>query len=174
MRIALVLIGRTVPGFNDLVNTISKEFKAKVTTELIDFPMTRSYRSERDQYDAEALLRDLRKFKHLGADKTAFIIREDIFAGELKFVFGLAMEDVCLVSTTRLDPRFYGEEDMEKARSLFVERVIKEVVHELGHTMGLPHCDNEKCVMVFSNSVKDVDSKDKGFCKNCAKVLYKE
>ena len=174
MKIALVLIGRTVPGFNDLVSAISREFKAKATTELIDFPMTRSFRSGRGQYDAEALLKDLRRFMHPEAEKTAFLIREDIFAGGLNFVFGLAMGDACIVSTSRLDPRFYGEKNMEKARSLFIERVIKEVVHELGHTMGLPHCDNKKCVMVFSNSIEDVDFKGKGFCKDCAKALYRE
>jgi len=174
MQIALVLVGRTVPGFNELVNAISKEFKARITTELIDFPMTRSFRSKRDQYDAGILLKDLRKFIPLGVDRAVFIIREDAFAGSLSFVFGVAEGGACLVSTARLDPRFYGEKNMEKARALFIERVIKEVVHELGHTMGLPHCNNKKCVMVFSNSTEDVDFKGKEFCKSCAKTLYRE
>lgn len=174
MRIALVLVGRTLPGFNEAVDTIAKEFKAEVTTAMVDLPMTRSFRSERSQYDAEVLLRDLVSFASLEADKTVFIIREDAFAGKLRFVFGVAMDMACLVSTARLDPRFYGEKNMEKARALFIERVIKEVVHELGHTMGLPHCDNKKCVMVFSNSIEDVDFKGRKLCKGCAKSLYME
>jgi len=174
MRIAFVLIGRTLPGFREVMGAVTKEFKAKATTDLIDFPMTRSFRSERNQYDAEVLLKDLRKFAPLGAHRTVFLLREDMFASRLNFIFGLAMENVCIVSTARLDPRFYGEKDMEKARELFKERVIKEIVHELGHTMGLPHCDNKKCVMVFSNSIDDVDNKGKEFCKNCAKALYRE
>ena len=174
MQIALVLIGRTVPGFNDIASAIAKEFKAKITTELIDFPMTRSFRSERDQYDAEILLKDLRKFMPLGVDRAVFMMREDVFAGRLSFVFGVAMGGACLVSTARLDPRFYGEKNMEKARALFIDRVIKEVVHELGHTFGLPHCDDKKCVMVFSNSITDVDYKGADFCKYCSKALYRK
>ena len=174
MQIALVLVGRTVPGFNEIADAVAREFKAQITTDMVNLPMTRSFMSKRGQYDAEALLKDLRRFMPLGAHKTVFLLREDMFAERLKFVFGLAMGDACIVSTARLDPRFYGEKDMEKARALFKERVIKEVLHELGHTLGLPHCDDKKCVMVFSNSIADVDFKEKKFCKNCAKALYRE
>lgn len=173
MRIAFVLVGRTIPGFNEIVDTISRTFHVQISMATIDLPMTRAYNKERKQYDADKLLFDLLSFAPLNANRTVFLMREDLYAKGLSFVFGVARgARACLISTTRLDPRFYGEKDMEKARELFKERLIKEIIHELGHTMGLPHCENKKCVMVFSNSIEDVDAKEKDFCKYCAKALY--
>ncbi len=174
MRITIFLVGRTLPGFNDVVDAIARQFNAKVDFAMIDLPVTRSFDSSRRQYDAEELLRDLFSFAPPQEDKAVYILRDDMFAGRLNFVFGLAAGNACIVSTARLDPRFYGEKDMEKARVLFKERVVKEVLHELGHTIGLPHCEDRKCVMVFSNSINDVDFKGTEFCKYCAKALYKD
>ena len=174
MRIGIYLVGRTIPGFNDVVDAVAKAFRAKISTAIIDIPVTRSFNSSRKQYEAEQFLRDLFYFAPSDADKTIYITREDMFAGSLNFVFGLAADRACIASTARLDPRYYGETDMEKARSLFIERLIKEAIHELGHTMGLPHCDDRKCVMVFSNSIEGVDFKGKDFCERCSKALYKD
>jgi archaemetzincin len=173
MLISLILVGRTVPGFNQLADSLSRAFSAQLTTAMVDFPMTRSFRSSRKQYDAEILLRDLRKFAGSGSEGlTVFVIREDIFAGSMNFVFGLASGNACVVSTARLDPRFYGKpDDLKKAGEIFKERLVKEVVHELGHSMGLPHCQDKRCVMVFSTSINDVDYKGRDFCEGCKKVL---
>jgi predicted Zn-dependent protease len=46
-------------------------------------------------------------------------------------------------------------------RSLFHQRVLTEAVHELGHTDGLNHRLNPRCVMFFSNPL--VDTERKGF-----------
>ncbi len=171
MLISITLIERTVPGFKDLIDALSKAFHAQITTSTIDFPLTRSYRAGRDQYDAAQLLKELRPFGGAG-EIDLYIFREDLFAGNLNFVFGLAQGSACMVSTHRLDPRLYGETDMAKASSLFRERLAKEAIHEVGHCLGLPHCDDKRCVMTFSESVEGVDSKGKGFCENCQKALY--
>jgi len=175
MRIQLVLVGRTMPGFNELLTYVHKQFRAHVSLQFIDFPMTRAFRKERNQYEAEVLLHDLVRLTAPEADRTVFITREDIFSKPLNFVFGLAAGNSCIVSTARLDPRFYGElkdaAQASEAIALFHERLVKEVVHELGHTLGISHCDDKKCVMVFSNSIHDVDFKGKVFCENCDKLL---
>ncbi|HSB47786.1 MAG TPA: archaemetzincin family Zn-dependent metalloprotease [Candidatus Bilamarchaeum sp.] len=172
MKISIVLLGRTVPGFGAFADRISKEFKDQVRTELIDFPLTRSYRGDRKQYHADILLRELARIAGSEDAITLFITREDIFSGNLNFVFGLAGRRSCIVSMARLDPRFYGPlKDPEKARALFKERLLKEAIHEIGHTLGLPHCEDKKCVMVYSNSVADVDFKGTAFCGSCKKVI---
>lgn len=190
MRIAIVLIDRTVPGIRELMDAVRSKFGADVSREMIDLGATRSFRKERNQYDAEMLLSEVSRFRS-SADRTLFIFREDLFVKDMNFifpleipsnfqtrqnswsfVFGLAQGDVCIVSTTRLDPRFYGKvEDLGKAGALFKERLIKEALHELGHTFSLPHCDNKKCVMVFSNSIEDVDFKGAEFCEDCYSML---
>jgi archaemetzincin len=172
MQIMVCLVGRTIPGFNEVLDSVRKTFRAKVNFAMIDLPVTRSYNSRRKQYDAGILLNDLFRFAPPDADKAVYIVRDDLYHGRLNFAFGLAAERACLVSTARLDPRFYGETEMDKARILFKERVVKEVVHELGHTMGLPHCDNKSCVMVFSNTIDEVDRKGMALCEHCSKALY--
>jgi archaemetzincin len=172
MQIMLCLVGSTLPGFNELLDTVRKRFKARVDFCMIDLPVTRSFDSKRKQYDAEGLLKGLFRFAPPNADKALYIVRDDLYHGELNFVFGIAAEKACLLSTARLDPRFYGETDMDRARALFKERVVKEALHELGHTLGLPHCEDKHCVMAFSNNIDEVDGKGKAFCEDCSKALH--
>jgi archaemetzincin len=90
----------------------------------------------------------------------------DLFTAGLNFIFGQAFIGgrECLISLARLRPSFYGQPD---DADLFRERVIKEAVHELGHTFGLSHCGDPQCVMMFSNSLTDTDRKSSTFCLNC-------
>jgi archaemetzincin len=170
MKIAIVLIERTVPGIRELMDAVRSEFNAKVIRDMVDLGATRAFRKQRNQYDAPVLLKELSRFR-LDADFTLFIFREDLFAANLNFVFGIASGDMGIVSTTRLDPRFYGYTgDPAAAKELFKERLIKEALHELGHTLGLPHCEDKKCVMVFSNSIDDVDFKGAKFCEKCKAI----
>jgi len=168
--ITIILLGRTVSGFNQLVDSVSKEFQASISTKFVDFPITRSFRSERKQYDANALLRELPRFSSEG-EISLFITREDIFSGQLNFVFGLAFKNTCIVSSARLDPRFYGAKADAASGELFKQRFVKEAIHEIGHCMGLPHCEDKKCAMAHSNSVRDVDNKGSVFCERCKKVI---
>ena len=85
-------------------------------------------------------------------------------------MFGEAdfQKNVAVISTVRLNQEFYG---LPENKQLFLERVTKEAVHELGHTHGLPHCPDPKCVMCFSNSLQDTDFKSCSLCGNCKKKL---
>jgi len=174
MKIAIILIERTLPGIRELMEAVRKQFRAKVTRGMVDLGCTRSFRKSKNQYDAEFLLKELAG-TIIGADKILYIFREDMFVPDLNFVFGLASGDVAIVSITRLDPRFYGKiEDLPKAAAIFRQRLIKEAIHEIGHSFKIPHCKNKKCVMVFSNSIADVDFKSAEFCNKCSRELDKK
>ncbi|MFQ5892300.1 MAG: hypothetical protein ACE5HW_05855 [Candidatus Methanofastidiosia archaeon] len=54
---------------------------------------------------------------------------------------------------------------------LLKERLVKECLHELGHTYGLRHCFDRRCPMNFSNIPREIDEKGKEFCKSCAPLL---
>jgi len=59
----------------------------------------------------------------------------------------------------------FGGEGEDK----LVERAVKTVIHELGHTLGLVHHDaNPQCVMFFSEKLADTDRKGRDFCQPCA------
>jgi len=80
----------------------------------------------------------------------------------LKRAFGRAC--VLAVPLPRLRQGFYGRPE---DAALFHQRVVKEAVHELGHTYGLGHCPDAACVMHFSNSLPDTDRKGDRFCPRC-------
>jgi archaemetzincin len=84
----------------------------------------------------------------------------------LNYVFGEAYAPgrVALISLWRLKPEFYGE---NAGSAVFMLRMLKEAVHELGHTLGLQHCPRGLCVMHFSNSIFDTDRKQSLFCGQC-------
>jgi archaemetzincin len=95
----------------------------------------------------------------------------DAYSGELNFVLGEAHLGgrVAAIYLPRLRQDFYVKKS--DTNKLFEQRVIKEAVHELGHAFGLTHCENNKCVMHFSNSLQDTDFKDHKFCERCNKIL---
>jgi len=101
------------------------------------------------------------------------VTEADLYVPGLNFVFGEAEcpGKVALISLRRLRPTFYGQPDNE---ALFLERTLKEAVHEIGHVLGLRHCENFKCIMFFSNSILDTDRKQLGFCERCIPTLLRK
>lgn len=124
----------------------------------------------RKQYNAEVILEELSKTseaKFIDKNIPTFLItNHDIYYERLNFVFGLEdpSKSSAIVSIARLRPEFYDE---KADANVLKERTVKEVIHEMGHYLGLEHCFDTKCVMSFSPSVTDVDVKKRTFCDNC-------
>ena len=98
------------------------------------------------------------------------VTAHDLFVPIFTFVFGEAqLEGHCaVVSFYRLSEEHYGlPADEKKLR----ERLAKEAVHELGHTFGLRHCEDWRCVMASSHSVERLDLKRVEFCEECGRVV---
>lgn len=54
------------------------------------------------------------------------------------------------------------------SNSLKTERLQKIAVHEIGHNLGLPHCDNKSCVMTDAvESIKTIDKAKLELCSAC-------
>ncbi len=92
----------------------------------------------------------------------------DLYKTSHQFIFGSSSpaQRCAVVSIHRLRSEYYGEPSDENA--LF-QRLLKESVHEIGHTLGLKHCYNARCAMYYSNSIFDTDNKYSQFCDACNK-----
>ena len=90
----------------------------------------------------------------------------DLYVPILTFVFGEAEVGGAraVVSFHRLRQEFYG---LPGNPELERERLLKEAVHELGHTLELTHCDDYRCAMAPSHSVEWIDLKESVFCPDC-------
>lgn len=97
----------------------------------------------------------------------------DAYSSGLNFVFGQASltGGVAAIYLPRLRQEFYG---ISADISIFIERVLKESTHEVGHTFGLAQCPKQSCVMHFSNSIVDTDRKAKDFCNVCCNKLHQK
>jgi archaemetzincin len=120
-----------------------------------------SHDAKRGQYRADAFMEVCAQSD---ADRVLGVAAVDIFAEPLNFVFGQAEVGgrAAVISIARLAHR-----DREK----FNQRVTKEAIHELGHTFGVTHCPDPKCVMSFSNSLEDTDRKGTSYCDACLEAI---
>ncbi len=120
----------------------------------------------RGQYYSTDILRALLERQQSPRTKFIGITSVDLFVPVLTYVFGEAQLDgtAAVVSTYRLDNVMYG---LAADPVLFFERVLKETVHELGHTYGLYHCRNIECAMHASTAVEDIDVKGATLCPVC-------
>jgi archaemetzincin len=69
-----------------------------------------------------------------------------------------------VVSSFRLRNELYG---LPADKSLLEDRLLKEAMHELGHTFGLLHCHNPACAMQPSTYAEMVDLKPTTYCAEC-------
>jgi archaemetzincin len=139
-------------------------FRCPVETDADLSDLAEAYDPERKQYSSSKLLGYLRKSDV--DERVVGIADVDLYVPRLSFVFGEAdsASGTAVVSLYRLRQEYYG---LAPDANLFLERATKEIVHELGHTFGLEHCTNGECVMHFSNSLADTDSKQVHFCNKC-------
>jgi archaemetzincin len=130
-----------------------------------------AYNISRGQFNSSQLLAELLRIGAGSDGKWLGITSVDLFIPVLTFVFGEAQLNgmAAVASACRLKEEFYG---MPADEHLMRERLLKEAVHELGHTFGLLHCRNYECAMHSSTSVDDIDIKGSRLCADCAQLIH--
>ena len=124
----------------------------------------------RRQYHSTEILKKILQRPPSDAWKVLGVTDMDLYIPVLTFVFGEAQlsNGGAVVSAHRLHQEFYG---MPTDPELLHERLLKEALHELGHTYGLRHCPDYTCVMSSSNAVERIDLKSAEFCSSCAQLI---
>ncbi|MDB9823320.1 hypothetical protein OAC89_06455 [Deltaproteobacteria bacterium] len=150
---------------------ISEKFGYRVKTvsllKEIDFALN----PDREQYHSTIILEKLATLAPSNTIKLLAVCEQDLFIPILTHVYGEAQlgGKSCIISTYHLKDSL----PIVYARKTYYNRVIKEAIHELGHTFNLRHCPDKSCCMHYCHSVKDVDNKSNLFCRYC-KILIED
>lgn len=146
--------------------------RLRIACEILAFKLdpAPSYHPERQQYHSSEILRRMRGFVRPGDWRLLAVTEVDLYIPILKFVFGEAqlMGPCAVVSTYRLRQEYYG---LDRDDALMGQRLLKECVHELGHTLDLRHCQEYNCVMASAHAVEWIDLREDGFCKSCRSLV---
>jgi archaemetzincin len=151
---------------------IKKVFGFSTETNPILNDLSFALDANRNQYHSTAIL------DRLAADSPPHFLRVlavtqvDLFIPILTHVYGEAQlgGTACVVSTFRLNE---GHSAMN-IRPKYIERIVKEAIHELGHTFNLRHCPEHSCIMHYCRNEEDVDRKSDHLCRYCVIMLKDE
>jgi len=163
--IALVPIGRLEPELLEQLRSDLSEaldFIVQLGAEL-ELPDD-AYDRARQQTRARRLNQLLAEVRQPEWSQVLGVTDVDLFAPRLRFVFGEAdpAQRVAVFSLERLH-----DADAERVR----RRALTEALHELGHALGLDHCEHVRCAMRFSNTLADTDEKGDALCARHAALL---
>jgi archaemetzincin len=155
-----------------LKQSLFQTFNIQTRVRNCRFDLSLVYDPDRNQYNSTGLLLELINDTPPGTLKILGVTELDLFIPIFTFLFGEAQLNgiAALVSTHRLRNQFYGIPEDE---TLLKNRLLKEGIHELGHTFGLIHCFALKCVMKSSTYVEEIDQKPTHFCKICQQDVLK-
>lgn len=131
-----------------------------------------AYYAPRNRYKADSLLEFERSIIPANIDAVAGLTNKDISTSKGTIpdwgVFGLGMcpGKACVISSYRLSRA-------SQTIAQLKERLVKVVLHEIGHNLGLPHCSNDAlCLMTDAGgTIKQVDKEKKWLCQSCRNKL---
>lgn len=129
-----------------------------------------TYHVVRHQYHSTQLLEYLLAENNSEAFRILGVTAVDLYIPIFTFVFGEAQLDgkAAIISLAR--PR--GDIDgVMPPRPVYLRRLIKLSLHELGHTFGLGHCRQDACLMGFSANLENLDRKKLALCEYCQVLL---
>ena len=158
---------------NSLSFALENSFKIPVIMSTNSFSLEEGMDLVRNQFNSTWILSQLLKSEAEESCKILGVTSVDLFVPVLTYVFGEAQLDgkAAVVSIYRLRDELYGlPKNPEKLKA----RLEKETVHELGHTFGLIHCQDPRCVMYTSTYAEEIDLKSRGFCSSCSSILEKK
>ena len=171
-RVDVLPIGEVERGcLERLAPALAREFETDCRVLPAALDPGFAFHPERQQFHSTEILAGMRPQLANGAWRRLGVAAVDLYIPILTFVFGEAqMNGPCAVlSMHRLRQELYG---LPANPELLFQRTLKEAVHELGHTVGLTHCDDHECAMAASHAVEWIDLKRPSLCSLCHAQLF--
>jgi len=148
-----------------MFNNLRKINSNVVLKETLPLPIS-AYYAPRKRYRADSIIRHFNRYRN---NDTVVACLTDCDISTSKGIYndwgvmglGFRPGNVCVISTWRLDT------------NKVEEQYFKVMIHELGHTEGLPHCPVKSCFMRNANGGRPLDE-EKNFCKDCKAFLIKK
>ncbi len=172
MNLQLLPIGNIDGGLlMDLAPDLANTFQ--VPCELLTSPLDPefAFHGERQQYHSSEILGRMQSLVTSNTWRLLGVTPVDLYIPILTFVFGEAqMGGPCaVVSLHRLRQQFYG---LPHDGGILRQRLLKEAVHEVGHTINLTHCQDYGCAMAPSHAVEWIDLKESWLCDSCQRTVF--
>lgn len=161
-------VGEVVSAALDWVEAAAGAWFSFPVRRLPGLPVpTNAYDASRRQYESVELMKALARRAPPDTARLLGITELDLAIPMLTFLFGQAQLDgpVAVMSLCRLHQEFYG---LPADGELLRERVVKEALHELGHTFGLTHCSESQSL---ATHIGLVDRKSESYCPHCRNRL---
>lgn len=167
MNLQLLPIGKLDGGLlRNLAPAIAATFslRCEVSSSALDPQF--AFHVERQQYHSSEILSRMQELVTPQWWRILGVTAVDLYIPILTFVFGEAQiaGPCAVVSLHRLRQEFYG---LPEDRDLLQRRLLKEAVHEIGHTLNLTHCEDYRCAMAPSHAVEWIDLKESSLCAAC-------
>lgn len=162
-------------GFDTaLLDDILKEIEVFYACNVITLPVNElpenAFYFPRQRYKADSLLLFQKQLAKDDMRSVVGFTANDISTSTPDWgIFGLGYcpGKACVISTYRLQKASVTAAQLK-------ERLIKVVLHELGHNLGLPHCTEDKeCLLTDAGgTIKQVDKERKWLCSHCTQILH--
>jgi len=172
MNLQLLPVGKLDGGLLvELAPELANTFQ--VPCELLRTPLDPefAFHGERQQYHSSEIIGRMQSLVTGNTWRLLGVTPVDLYIPILTFVFGEAqMGGPCaVVSLHRLKQEFYG---LPKDEAVLRQRLLKEAVHEVGHTVSLTHCSDYRCAMAPSHAVEWIDLKESWLCGVCQERVF--
>lgn len=169
--VRLVPLGDVEP---ELLAAVSKAVAEQVNATVEIAPKealpAEAFYKPRKRWRAEKLL-DFLDTKAKGAWRVVGVTNAEISTtkGDI-FDWGIAGLGNLGGPTCVVSAQLYKKHSPSKA--VMIRRFSDVAVHELGHTLGMPHCESEGCVMADAkgNAIKSADRSTGAYCEPCRKL----